>query len=70
MATTTDPQIYREAYSDNIDILIGNPNASVLMKMFSQETKKGSSVRIDGLKANDAVVQLSLIHISEPTRPY
>lgn len=57
MATTTDPQIYREAYSDNIDILIGNPNASVLMKMFSQETKKGSSVRIDGLKANDAVVQ-------------
>lgn len=56
MATSTDPQIYRQSFSDNIDILIGDPKAPVLMKMFSKETKKGDSVRIDGLKANDAVV--------------
>jgi hypothetical protein len=51
-----DPQIYRQAFSDNVAELIGLPTAPVLMKMFSQETKKGDSVRIDGLKANDAVV--------------
>jgi hypothetical protein len=56
MATTTDPQIYRQAYSDNVDILIGLPSAPVLMKMFAQENKTGTSVRIDGLKANDALV--------------
>ena len=51
-----DPQIYRQAFSDNVAELIGLPTAPVLMKMFSQETKQGDSVRIDGLKANDATV--------------
>ena len=51
-----DPQIYRQAFSDNVAELIGLPTAPVLMKMFSQETKHGDSVRIDGLKANDATV--------------
>jgi len=51
-----DPQIYRQAFSDNVAELIGLPTAPVLMKMFAQETKQGDSVRIDGLKANDATV--------------
>ena len=51
-----DPQIYRQAFSDNVAELIGLPTAPVLMKMFAQETKHGDSVRIDGLKANDATV--------------
>ena len=51
-----DPQIYRQAFSDNVAELIGLPTAPVLMKMFAQETKQGDSVRIDGLKANDAIV--------------
>lgn len=51
-----DPQIYRQAFSDNVAELIGLPTAPVLMKMFAQETKQGDSVRIDGLKANAATV--------------
>lgn len=51
-----DPQIYRQAFSDNVAELIGLPTAPVLMKMFAQESKSGDSVRIDGLKANDATV--------------
>lgn len=51
-----DPQIYRQAFSDNVAELIGLPTAPVLMKMFAQETKHGDSVRIDGLQANDATV--------------
>ena len=52
----TDPTIYRQAFSDNVEQLIGLPTAPVLMKMFSQESKQGDSVRIDGLIANDAIV--------------
>jgi len=56
MAASTDPTIYRQAFSDNVEQLIGLPTAPVLMKMFSQESKQGDSVRIDGLIANDAIV--------------
>ena len=52
----TDPTIYRQAFSDNVKELIGLPTAPVLMKMFSQESKRGDSIRIDGLIANDAIV--------------
>lgn len=52
----TDPTIYRQAFSDNVEQLIGLPTAPVLMKMFSQESKRGDSIRIDGLIANDAIV--------------
>jgi len=52
----TDPTIYRQAFSDNVDQLIGLPTSPVLMKTFSQESKRGDSIRIDGLIANDAIV--------------
>jgi len=53
---STDPTIYRQAYSDNVQELIGLPTAPVLMKMFSQESKQGDSIRIDGLLADPADV--------------
>jgi hypothetical protein len=56
MSVRTDPQIFRQSFSDNVEELIGLPTAPVLMKMFSQESKGGDSVRIDGLIANEAIV--------------
>jgi len=56
MSVNQDPAIFRQSFSDNVAELIGLPTAPVLMKMFSQESKGGDSVRIDGLIANDAIV--------------